>query len=178
MDGRPAGDLRFNGVVLDDTQVWLRGDAAEAALTRAGDLALTVHGADALGCMERLLAITGNYLRTRVQFGVALGSFQALQHRYADMQMDMLEVRALVHAWAHGLDRGNDAVARASLASALARSVARAGPRIGHQAIQMHGGMGVTEELVVSHYNARLQVVAGFLQPWCTVPVATYAEAA
>ena len=177
MDARPAADLCFDGVSLEPSQVWLRGTAADAALARAGDMALLAWGADALGAMEQLLRITGDYLRTRVQFGVALGTFQALQHRCADMQMDMLEVRALVQAYGRCLDDGAGAEAKATLQSALARVAARAGAHIGQEAIQMHGGMGVTEELVVSHYNARAQVLRGWLLAWTQACELACAEA-
>ena len=178
MDARPAGDIRFDASPLNPSYGWLRGAPADAALERASDLSLLVHGADALGVMEQLLAVTAEYLRTRVQFGVALGTFQALQHRFADMQIDMLEVRALVLAYARCLDGDAAITAKPSLQSALARLAARASRHIGHEAIQMHGGMGVTEELVVSHYNARLQVLGGALRAWCEPSEDPHAEAA
>ena len=107
-------------------------------------------------------------LKTRVQFGAPIGTFQALQHRFADMHMDLLEARALMQAFAAALDR--DGGGAAPLADALARVLPGAGRRIAHEAIQMHGGMGVTEELIVSHYNARLQVLGGFLRAWRAAP--------
>lgn len=175
MDAHPAGDIGVDGLVLDRSQVLIRGTQAEVALACARDLALVAYAADALGACEQLVSMTGEYLKTRVQFGATIGTFQALQHRYADMHMEMLEVRALVHAFAAAIDK-EDPTGAASLRSAVARVVPRAGKRIAHEAIQMHGGMGVTEELVVSHYNARLQVLGGFLHAWRTLPEPLFAE--
>lgn len=181
MDAHPAADLCFDGVRLNQSNILIRGANAEAAMTRAQDLALVAYAADALGAIEQLVSLTGEYLRTRIQFGTPIGSFQALQHRYADMHMDMLEARALVNAFAAALDREDDAAdalaQTAALASAVARLLPRAGKRVAHEAIQMHGGMGVTEELVVSHYNARLQVLGGFLQFWRALPAIPFTEA-
>jgi alkylation response protein AidB-like acyl-CoA dehydrogenase len=166
MDGRPACDLHFEAIKLDATCTWWQPGQASKALARAGDLRLMALVADAVGVMDHVLGMTRDYLRTRIQFGVAIGSFQALQHRLADMQMEFLEARALLQSWTQALDEGKDAAALARLRRALPRVATRAGRRIGQEAIQMHGGMGVTEELVISHCNARLQVTGSLLQPW------------
>jgi alkylation response protein AidB-like acyl-CoA dehydrogenase len=166
MDGRPGGDLHFEGARLDAGCVLLQPAQATAALAHAEDLRLAALASDAVGIMKYVLGLTREYLRTRIQFGVAIGTFQALQHRLADMQMAFLEAHALLRAWGLALDAGEDAETLARLRRALPRVVTRAGRQIGQEAIQMHGGMGVTEELAVSHCNARLQVTGSLLQPW------------
>lgn len=165
MDGRPAADLHFDGVALDIGAECMPVDATQAALDRTGEAWLLARSADAVGVMDYTLRLTREYLRTRIQFGVAIGTFQALQHRLADMQMVFLEARALLRSWAAALD-SNDEIRKAPLRRALPRVISSAGRRIGQEAIQLHGGMGVTEELVISHCNARLQVTATLLQDW------------
>lgn len=165
MDGRPAADLRFNGVTLDIGSEWIPVDETPEVTKRTSDVWLLARGADAVGVMDHTLRLTREYLRTRVQFGVAIGTFQSLQHRLSDMQMVFLEARALLRSWAAALD-SDDETRKTPLRRALPRIVSSAGRRIGQEAIQLHGGMGVTEELVISHCNARLQVTATLLQDW------------
>ncbi|SCK10624.1 Acyl-CoA dehydrogenase [Variovorax sp. HW608] len=165
LDGRPAADLHFDEAALPPDA--LCGDAAAgtATLARGRELWLTAQCADAVGVMAHALALTRDYLRTRIQFGVALATFQALQHRLADMHMAYLEACGLLRAWTEAID--DDAPTRRdALRQALPRVTTRAGRLVGQEAIQMHGGMGLTEELVISHCNARLQVTGSLLAPW------------
>lgn len=165
LDGRPASDLKFNAVLVPASAIWLQGEQAEIALQRAQGLAACCLGAEAVGLMAYLLELTGDYLLTRKQFGVPLSSFQALQHRFADMQIAYLESRAIVRKLAAGLEQGTTAEAT-WLAHAVLSVVERAAACIGHEAIQLHGGMGVTDELVVSHCNNRLVVLVRQLHGW------------
>ena len=165
MDGRSASDLAFDGLFLPEAALLLSGPAAAAALDRAATLAALVCCADAVGVMAELVKTTREYLVTRVQFGVTIGSFQALQHRLADMHMAWLEARAITRALAASAD-ADPAARQAWLRSAALTVLERTAPKVAHEAIQMHGGMGVTEELVVSHYNARLVVLVKLLQAW------------
>lgn len=163
MDGRSASDIFFENVQLPAEALLLQGAAAEAALERASTLAAVAYAADAVGVMEELVKSTGAYLRTRVQFGVPLSSFQALQHRLADMQIALLEARAITRLLADSAD-GGDLARQAWLRFAAALVIERTAPKVAHEAIQMHGGMGVTDELAVSHCNARLVVLVKLLQ--------------
>lgn len=165
MDGRSAADVELAGVTLPADALWLEGDAAAAALDRAASHAASAYCASAVGAMQNLLEITGEYLKTRVQFGVVIGSFQALQHRYANLHMAYLEARAIARKLALALDSA-PAEELAWLRFAAASVIERAGALIGHDSIQMHGGMGATDELVVSHYNAHLVVLAKQLRTW------------
>lgn len=170
LDGRTASDLHFSDVLVSESSLWLQGAAAELALLRANRLAATCLCADAVGIMEFLLSETAEYLRTRTQFGQPLSSFQALQHRYADMQIAYLESRAITRKLAVSLDTGT-ATEQRWLSFAASSVVERAAALVGHEAIQMHGGMGATDELVVSHCNSRLVVIGRQLHGWCEANV-------
>jgi len=169
MDGRQAADLTFNAVPVSMQDLWLDGPAANAALARAADQAVSAYCADAAGVMRCLVAQTGDYLRTREQFGVTLGTFQALQHRFADMHMAALEANAMAREIARAIDAGDTARIQ-WLRYAAPAVAARSGRRVGHEAIQMHGGMGVTDELVISHYNSRLVVLERLVARWAAEP--------
>ncbi len=163
MDGQSAADIRFENEEIADDTLWLIDAAADAANERANLHAVSAYSADAVGCMAQLLDITGTYLKTRVQFGVVIGSFQALQHRFADMHMVYMESRAISRSLAACLDGGAIEEQRWRCFSALS-VVAAAGAKVGQESIQMHGGMGVTDELIVSHYNARLLTLARLMR--------------
>ncbi|CAM2169529.1 Acyl-CoA dehydrogenase [Paraburkholderia sacchari] len=170
MDGREAADITFGAGTVPLSAAWLEGQAAQAALTEATARAVSAYGAEAVGVMQSLVSTTAEYLRTREQFGVPLSSFQALQHRLADMHMAALDTRGVAHAMAKAIDEGQrDQLA--GLRYVVATTVSRCGARVGHEAIQMHGGMGVTDELIVSHYNSRLVVLSKLLERW-TQPAA------
>ena len=171
LDGCPACDIAFDQLALPASSLWLKGTDADAALARAGLLATAAYGSEAAGILAQLVSVTGSYLTTRVQFGVTLSNFQALQHRYADMHMESLECGALTRAYAAAIDQG-DPHQLARLSAALPIVVARGPARVGQEAIQMHGGMGLTEELIVSHYNARLVVLSSRVAAWAA-PAAT-----
>ena len=159
MDGQSAADIGFQHVDIGEDTLWLADEPAMAANERANLHAVSAYCADAVGCMAQLLEITGDYLKTRVQFGVAIGTFQALQHRFADMHMVYMEARAISRSLAACLDDGTLAEQRWRCFSALTMVIA-AGTKVGQESIQMHGGMGVTDELIVSHYNSRLLTLA------------------
>jgi alkylation response protein AidB-like acyl-CoA dehydrogenase len=163
IDARPAADVCVDDVVVDASSLLLRGTAAAEALESACLHAVSAYCADAVGCMSQLVKQTGEYLRSRVQFGAPLSTFQALQHRYADLYMLLVEARAVADALAGSLDHPEIERQR-WLAFAAATTVSAASTRIGHEAIQLHGGMGVTEELIISHYNARLLTLIRLLR--------------
>jgi len=165
LDGRSAADVHFDGALVEAGALLAKGEAARQLLARAGQQAVSALCADAVGVMQALVSTTTEYLRTRSQFGAMLGSFQALQHRLADMHMAWLEARSIAGALAASLD-GVEAERATALQFAAATVVERNGRLIGHEAIQLHGGMGATDELMVSHWNARLAVCAGMARRW------------
>jgi alkylation response protein AidB-like acyl-CoA dehydrogenase len=115
--------------------------------------------AEALGAMDALLQITLAYLKSRKQFGVPIGSFQALQHRAADMLLQLEQARSMAELAAEALVL-DDAAERRMRISAAKTLVGQAARFVGQQAVQLHGGIGVTDELNVSHYFRRLTLIA------------------
>jgi alkylation response protein AidB-like acyl-CoA dehydrogenase len=124
------------------------------AAVGSGLLALS---AEALGAMETAFAMTLDYLRTRRQFGVPIGSFQALQHRMADLAIDIEQARSAVINAATALDGPTDA--RACALSAAKFTVGQVGTRLARESVQLHGGIGMTWELPLSHYAKRLTMI-------------------
>ena len=150
-DGGWAAELAF-----DHTPATLLDGGADVAalLAQAADESLLASGAEAVGVMQRLLAETLDYVRQRKQFGVAIASFQVTQHRLADMHLALAQTRALVAATLAAMDAPPAERARAVAACQV--QVARAARSVGQSAVQLHGGMGMTEELKVSHTFRRL----------------------
>lgn len=154
-DGKEAANISFRNVGAEAV-IGTAGDGYPlmATLVDAARLAVC---ADALGTMEALNAQTLEYTRTRQQFGVPIGSFQALQHRMVDMLAACENVKSLLYR-AVCTAQDNSADARRSLL-ALKVMTGRAGRLIGGEAIQLHGGMGMTEELSVGAYVKRLMII-------------------
>ncbi|WP_222134594.1 acyl-CoA dehydrogenase, partial [Bordetella pertussis] len=132
--------------------------AGLAALQAGLDWGIAALCAEAAGAMERLIELTAEYLRTRKQFGVPLASFQALQHRMADMLVQKELALSMAYVAAQALDEA-DAAARQRKLSAAKVVVARAGRYVGEQAIQLHGGMGMTDEMAPGDYFKRLAMI-------------------
>lgn len=158
-DGFPAADVTFEAVPLEEAALLCSGPVAEAALERVVDRANAALCAEAVGAMEALLARTTTYLGTRQQFGVPLARFQALQHRVADMAMELEQARSMMLVAARHADAIDVGVRRRCVSAAKAR-MARAARFIAQNAVQLHGGIGMTEALDVSHYFRRLTVIA------------------
>jgi alkylation response protein AidB-like acyl-CoA dehydrogenase len=155
MDGAGGGDLHLSQLKLPrSAQLQLDRPAAEV-LAEAFDWALLGMAAEALGMTSAVNTATFAYLTTRKQFGVPLASFQALQHRAADMYIAAEELKAIVDASIAAFDGGNP-MARSRAAAAMKSVADSAGRRIAHDAVQLHGGMGVSDELDISHYARRL----------------------
>jgi alkylation response protein AidB-like acyl-CoA dehydrogenase len=108
--------------------------------------------------MEALFDTTLEYLKTRQQFGVPIGKFQALQHRMADMVIHLEQARSMALLAAVKFDSG-DGAERRRVVSAAKYRIGQAARFIGQQAVQLHGGMGVTDELPASHYFKRLSTI-------------------
>jgi alkylation response protein AidB-like acyl-CoA dehydrogenase len=166
--GGRAADLRLDAVLLgaDAVRGAVRGaDALIGAfgdglsiVERAVDRGVAALCAEAVGIIEALNEATLNYLKTRKQFGVPIGSFQALQHRMADMfiaaqQSRSMAVNAAVYA------DSDDAAARRRAVSAAKAYIGRAARLVGQEAVQMHGAVGVVDDVIVSHYFKRLTMI-------------------
>lgn len=157
IDGQRAADVTFENVQVSST-VRVGGNVV-AELPAILDYAAAALCGEALGALDKLLAMTIDYSRTRVQFGVPIGSFQALQHRMADMLSHVEQARSMVYLAASRCE-STDSAERSAALSATKVIVGQAARFVGQQAVQLHGGMGVTDELGVSHYFKRLLAVA------------------
>ena len=115
-------------------------------------------GSEAVGCMEVLYKDTVEYCKTREQFGQPIGKFQVLQHRMVDMFMEHEQSKSLMYMAAMRLDEGYTAEAQKAI-SAFKVQVGKSGRFVGQSAVQLHGGMGMTEELRIGHYFKRLTTV-------------------
>lgn len=157
-DGMHAATIVFKDVSV--TAAHLLGKAGQGweLLDAASDYGITLLCAEALGAMEALSAATLEYLKTRQQFGVPLGKFQALQHRMAEMFMQLEQARSMATLAAVKVG-ADDSIERRRTVSAAKARIGRAIKYIGQTAVQLHGGMGVTDELPAAHYFKRLSMI-------------------
>jgi alkylation response protein AidB-like acyl-CoA dehydrogenase len=155
VDGTRASEITFENVELPASSVIGSPEDGLALIERAADEAIAAHCAEAVGCMKVLLEATVAYSKSRKQFGLPIGKFQALQHRMADMFVFSEQaVSATLMATLRLSGAG-----RAKAASAAKAQIGKAGRFIGQQAIQIHGGMGMTDDLNVGHYFKRLTMI-------------------
>jgi alkylation response protein AidB-like acyl-CoA dehydrogenase len=154
VDDRRAADLVFDGLRLPASALLGEEGDAWPSLARARDEGAAAICSEAVGCMRKVLADTVEYCKQRQQFGQPIGSFQVLQHRMVDMYMELEQAVAAVYLAVLNLEAEADARARA--VSAAKATIGRAARFIGQQAVQLHGGMGMTEELAIGHYFKRL----------------------
>ena len=133
-------------------------DNALAHIERAIDYTIVAMCAEAVGILEALNEVTLDYLKTRKQFGQPIGRFQALQHRMVDMVIATDQARSMTTLAAVKVDT-QDAAERRRVVSAAKAYVSQSARSVGQSAIQLHGGMGVVDELIVSHYFKRLTMI-------------------
>ena len=158
IDCQRAADVTFTDVQLPASA--LLGQAGEGwdILDAATDYGITLLCAEAVGVMESLNQATLEYLKTRQQFGVPIGKFQALQHRMADMFMHLEQARSMATLAAVKVTSTDPAERRRTVSAAKAR-IGQAMKYVGQQAVQLHGGMGVTNELPAAHHFKRLTII-------------------
>ncbi len=156
-DGRHASELTLDNVEVSPDA--LLGDAGNgwAVLEQGLRRGLLALGAEAVGAMDALLQATIEYTKQRKQFGRPIAEFQVLRHRMANMFMELELSRSLLLATAAKLDEGSEEAPR--LVAALKAHIGKAGRYVGQNAIQLHGGIGMTDELSVGHYFKRLTVI-------------------
>jgi alkylation response protein AidB-like acyl-CoA dehydrogenase len=162
-DGRSFGTLRLDDALVPRSGVAASGAAALEALGRAFDHGCAIAGAELAGVMERALEMSLDYLRTRVQFGKPIGSFQALQHRAVDLHIHKELASAVLEEAVAALDRGPAAPARAAMASRVKARCADAATRVTREAIQFHGAIGFTDEFDAGLYLKRALVLTAWL---------------
>ncbi|SEK35912.1 hypothetical protein SAMN05216359_101548 [Roseateles sp. YR242] len=153
-DGSAAAEL-----TLADTPATLLVDGHQglAVLTHAVDIAIAAQAAEAVGVMDRYVALTVEYMNTRKQFGVAIASFQALRHRMADVKMQLELARSM--SYYATLKLNEPAQARSRAISQAKVQLGQSMRFVGQQCTQLHGGIGVTDEYIGSHYFKRLTVM-------------------
>lgn len=159
VDGHRAAEIRFNNVKVPAGNLLGPEGKALPALEKVIDLAAMAVCAEAVGAMDSLLAKTVEYSKTRKQFGTAIGTFQALQHRMAEMFIECQLARSLVIMAAMTLDSNASATEKQKAVSAAKSRVGRAMRRVGQEAVQIHGGIGVTDELDAGHLFKRTTTV-------------------
>jgi len=157
IDDRAASDLVLDGVQLPADACLARAGDALDAVELALDMATCAVCSEAVGIMRALVDATIDYVRQRKQFGVAISNFQVLQHRLVDMNMEVEQASAAVVLAAVNMD-GSPAERRRAV-SACKASTDRAARMVGEGAVQLHGAMGMTEELIVGHYFKRLTAI-------------------
>jgi alkylation response protein AidB-like acyl-CoA dehydrogenase len=156
--GHRAADLRLDDVVVGADALIGAPGGGLAMVERAVDKGIAALCAESVGIIAALNETTLNYLKTRKQFGVPIGKFQALQHRMADMFIAAEQSRSMAVNAAVYADSEDVAVRRRAVSGAKAY-IGRAARLVGQEAVQMHGAMGVVDDVIVSHYFKRLTMI-------------------
>jgi alkylation response protein AidB-like acyl-CoA dehydrogenase len=156
LDGMRAADVELRDAKAEPLG---EGDAT-AAIEEAMDYATALLCAEAVGAMKYANDATLEYLKTRKQFGVPIGAFQALQHRMVDMVIEYEQARSMATLACGRVDGDIDPAERARIVSAAKIKIGDAARRVSQEAVQLHGGMGMSDELKVSHTFRRLTVIA------------------
>ncbi|MGQ0662183.1 MAG: acyl-CoA dehydrogenase family protein [Pseudomonadota bacterium] len=159
IDGRRGADLVLDGVRVGEDAVLGPIDGALPAIERTIDRAIAAVCAEATGIMGALNELTLDYLKTRRQFGSPIGKFQALQHRMVDMRIAFERAKSMACLAAMAAGEA-EADARRRSVSAAKVQIAKSGRFIGEQSIQLHGGIGMTDEYQAGHYFKRLTMIS------------------
>ena len=158
VDGLRASEITFDNVRLSADALLGEEGQGYAIVERAVDDGILAVGAEAVGCMEVLYKDTVEYCKTREQFGQPIGKFQVLQHCMVDMFMEHEQTKSLMYMAAMRMDEGYGAQAQKAV-SAFKVQVGKSGRFVGQSAVQLHGGMGMTDELNIGHYFKRLTII-------------------
>ncbi len=158
VDGISASEVLLDNVLLPTDARLDGGMPIEQAMRDMRDIGLAAVCAEAVGILDKLLEATVTHARERKQFGQPIGKFQALQHRMADMVLHIEQARSMSTLAAVRCTEADIAVRDAALSAAKV-VIGQACRFVGQQAVQLHGGMGVTDELIVSHYFKRLMAI-------------------
>jgi pimeloyl-CoA dehydrogenase small subunit len=157
-DGQRAAEIALANVRVEAHDVLGAPESALPIIERAVDETIAALSAEAVGAMSEALTMTVDYLKTRKQFGVPIGSFQALQHRAADMTVALEQARSMMYLATMMADE-EDPAERARAISAAKTQIGRSAKFIGEQAVQMHGGIAMTFEYKVGHLFKRLTMI-------------------
>ena len=157
-DGTRAADIAFSGVEVSTADVLGAPGHGLATIERVTEAGIMATSAEAVGAMETMLAMTLEYMKTRVQFGKPIGENQALQHRATEMMMSLEQGRSLAMLAAVMIDDA-DIEQRAHDLSTAKVGVGQAARFVSQNAVQLHGGIGMTDEYAVGHYFRRVMVI-------------------
>jgi len=157
-DGQHAADITLTGVEVAADQMIGDADNALPLIERVIDEARIALCAEAVGAMQEALTGTVEYIKTRKQFGVPIGSFQSLQHRAADMFVALEQARSMALFATVAADF-EDAAERANAVAAAKVQIGKSAKFIGQQSVQLHGGIGMTMEAKIGHYFKRLTMI-------------------
>jgi alkylation response protein AidB-like acyl-CoA dehydrogenase len=155
-----AADVVFENVKVSAADRLGESGAALPVIEEAVDFATALLCAEAVGAIRFANETTLEYLKTRKQFGVPIGSFQALQHRLVDMVISYEQARSMASLACARVDAEKDPAVRKRVVSAAKVRIADACRHVSQESVQLHGGMGMTEELKVSHTFRRLTMIA------------------
>jgi pimeloyl-CoA dehydrogenase small subunit len=161
-DGQRGAAISFGSVQVPDSAVLGTLDHGGILIEQVTDIAIAAICAEAVGCMTSLHALTLDYLKTRKQFGVPIGSFQVLQHKAVDMFTALEQARSMEY-YAAMMALSDDARARRAAISAAKVQINNSSRFLGQTAVQLHGGIGVTMEYRAGHYFKRLTMIEGLL---------------
>ncbi|WP_339639638.1 acyl-CoA dehydrogenase family protein [uncultured Parvibaculum sp.] len=157
VDGRRASEITFENVKVDADALIGEEGKGLPLVEKITDQAIAALSAEATGCMKELNTATVEYCKTRKQFGVPIGKFQVLQHRMVDMFMAYEQSVSMTYMVTLKLEE--DDAERTKAAAGAKVQIGKAGRFVGQQAVQLHGGMGMTDELNVGHYFKRLTMI-------------------
>jgi len=160
IDNQRGADVRFDAVQVDSQALLGTEGGALPVIEEAVDFATALLCAEAVGAMQYANDTTLEYLKTRKQFGAPIGSFQALQHRMVEMFVSTEQARSMSYLACSKVDTSTDPLERSRIVSAAKIKIADACRQISQESIQLHGGMGMTEEMKVSHTFRRLTMIA------------------
>ena len=158
IDGLRASELTLNAVKVDQKDILGALHQAMPAIQQVVDRACVLLCAEAAGAMDTAVKLTVDYIKNREQFGQAIGSFQVLQHRAVEMLGAKDFSRALTYRAAGAMDQSNSSE-RARAVSAAKVEMGRSGKLIGQEGIQLHGGMGMTDDMPIGHFFKRLTMI-------------------
>ncbi|OSI73203.1 acyl-CoA dehydrogenase family protein [Bradyrhizobium canariense] len=157
-DGLRAAEISLNNVRIATADVIGEPTRAFPIISRVADEAIAAMCAEAVGCFAEMHAITVNYLKTRKQFGTTIGSFQVLQHRAVDMFVELEQSRSM-SMFATMMAGESDATERERALSAAKAQIGQSSKALGRQAIQLHGGIGMTMEYSIGHYFKHVTMI-------------------
>ena len=157
-DALAASEITFHDVQVGADSILGIEGGGYMVIERVTEYAIAALCAEAVGCMDVLKDETNEYIKTRKQFGQPIGKFQVLQHRMVDILINCEEARSMAYVATAMMD-SDDADERARSVAAAKVQIGKSGRFVGQNSIQMHGGMGMTDELKIGHYFKRLTMI-------------------